>query len=312
MTDEYSVRNPIFDNEIPLESGIIADMLGLFLKSEPDINPATLPAFRVDQLFNYLKSCRCVITAEIIEYTGCLLALTLHFATNKIDDKELLMKLSVTLGIVLTECHGLMAEALIFVHPSQRMKQLKDLDSLGSFEYQTFCDAMKLIKDIIRDIVRQVRSARDLIPKRYRSSAGNVASEKVPLDCYQLHSIYFACLFALSHVAILAISEGDLNASLGVIESCVLGFVSLPKIDSVDRPSEEPRAHPHVSFSLSTINPSTPRESIKNIVDRVDPDTPDDLSRFDQCLDLSSKLSLCVLRRLPMTELDKVESSLNI
>ena len=288
MDGESSLKNPIFDSEIQLDCGIISDILGLFLKTEPTTSMVNLPSFRLDQMLSIIESCSCRDVPSIIEYMGSYISICLYFTYVPIAESNLTSRATLSIQMIISEVIELLEEkyGLLIVHPEDRIKQIEEsLVIVQSVEFDTFNNSLLLMKEIVREIIRQVRSARDHVPKRRKSSFEQSGSTTTK-DCFQIHSMYFCGLLALSHLLINAsVKQHSLTNYPGITEILLLALVTAPAKNAPLLVERSGKGENHVSWSSRD---------------------PDSFTRFDRCMEQSSRLACCAMRRIDFNFLQQV------
>lgn len=215
--------NVVTDSNVALGNKIIAQILGLFLRCNPQAEAVSLPDFRLKQL------CECasslgngvrIVDADIIEGIGSLYAIGFYFSfTNDLERIPLktLAKCAAILETVMTECLFTMqlANHVYVTHSDDIVQDIKRIATVKHFRLLAFLTASDLSKEILRDFIRQIRSCRD---------KHNIKAKKAAIatDCMKPHSIYFACAFGLSHLAAVLNHNNMLHSIPGLYESLLL------------------------------------------------------------------------------------------
>lgn len=228
MDENLLTKDPIFDIKTPLDSGCIANILATFLRCEPSSRVYVLPTFRLKQLCSRLKSFNsCTGDPNRIESVGCILAIAMHYSFASSYDDTILMECITLLESVMSECIVTMHSTfhkMELLHPYETLKK-QSFPSL----FQSLNDSMSICKDILRDLTRQVRTARDTTKKPSLDASGVLKKEKIPIDGYQAHSLYiFSCL-ALGHVTSVLGNNKIINSVPGLMESIALMTFIVPK-----------------------------------------------------------------------------------
>ena len=103
------------------------------------------------------------------------------------------------------EALSLLAEnnEIILTHPIDSVKTLRSKAYCegDSFQYKAFQKSLEVAKGIVKNVMKQTRKARDEIDHRTYIKANMIAS------CFQLHSVYFMCVFALSHATVISTAQ---------------------------------------------------------------------------------------------------------
>lgn len=216
------INNP----EVRLDNNIIADILGRFLQLDMWSQSFVLSEFRLDAL--YARACGFklgprIVTADVLESLGSLYAIALFYAMcpslHRVDRKHMSL-----LQSVMCECLVVMDKKapLSLSHPGNQMMYWNNVLIGKYFMVQTFADALDAIKDIVRDVARQVRNGRE----RATGNDSIKGKKRIYLsDCMKEHSIYLLCVFGLVHVSIVAISQTSVEVYPGMFESASVALV---------------------------------------------------------------------------------------
>jgi hypothetical protein len=236
----------------PLDENEIANMLSQFLRSDPREKPFRLNHKEVAQLMRQAVNAR--NDTQILQSIGCLYALCLSTATTPIFYDDLvrrhkgdthhndsiwvedinsydptpIIEIVCCLQAVLVECLIVMKLAhnsIEFSNPSEVL-DATDLESIGV--YETFTQGLEMAKNLLRDCTHQVRTSSELTSKELEQHTGRNRHKesdiKPAVDCFQPHSLYFMCAFALCHISITVDYKYHINALPGIVESLV-GFI---------------------------------------------------------------------------------------
>ena len=278
-------KPPIFDETVALNCSVIADILSLILKCNPEISIVPLPSFRVLQLIRQSKVIggrTGIIEADVLEALGSFYALcAIYGGSPEFECDETLLKASALIQRILDEC--IMSMKLIgevsITHTDDVVRNLKYVGERTKEHLRTvFVKSNENVKDIIRDIVRQVRICREKGNARTKS--------KHPIDCLLPHSMYLMCTYSLSHIAAILHSRNRLCDAPGLYESllCVLHF--------------------HFHRDPQRVKSAEKARRQKKTV--IDSD------RFDECIRLSKHLSYLVLKRIDIRFVQNVRHSTNL
>lgn len=207
----------------PCDSFFISNLLGTFLRSEPDTNPTVLPSSRLAELRERAAQCF-VGQANLLDSIGSLFCISLYCAiTAKFDDENELIYCTLLLQTVAVECLSLFQSdvsdisftnggTVQILNPDETLLTSKTNGTITPKLNDVFRDALALAKDLIRDLTRQVRDSHDKLNQ----------NSKEPKDCLVAHSIYFMCCFGITHIAIVLKSSSNFNAAPGMIESLLV------------------------------------------------------------------------------------------
>ena len=158
-------RDPIFNEYAPLDNILIAHMLGSFLKVNPTSKPLTLPPFRLIQLCEKCSQPNSFHgDANTIETIGCIFVISLNYSVSAHLEPAAVYQCVALLSSIFSECIAVMhlkEKNLDILHPNYVFDQ--PTNELA----QVFNKCFELEKEILRDVVRQVRSCRD---KKKRAS----------------------------------------------------------------------------------------------------------------------------------------------
>jgi hypothetical protein len=272
--------SPIEDENIPLNSTLIAELLSLFLKCNPQVSFVPIPEFRLSEIRHFAKTLsgkREIAEPNTLEAIGSFYILCAYYGGTSefTSESEFLRGLSV-IETILTECFMSMkwnGEVLI-VHPNDRIMNMKSAgEKIKQHLISTFANSNELIKDIIRDLVRQIRICRE--------KGNSKTKSKQPIDCLLPHSVYLMCAYSLAHVAAVRHHEGKLQVSPGLYESllCVL------HIDGIRSPQ-------YIKIFEKI------RKSKKQ--------GPSDVDRYEQCVSMARHLAYVVLKKIDITYVSQV------
>jgi len=287
MDDTSSSNNPIYNRSYQLDPPLIGDILGSYIVADPADEPFFLPNFRLESLCNRVSG-KILQDGNLLEGVGSLYCLCMYFtSTPRIhvtDNVELRCILAVE--ACMGECMSLLQEEgkLSLGHPSAQFEEFVDKINL----YDTFDLGYIVAKDIINDIVKMVRSAGDKMDERTKHSRKNARGVK---DCFQLHSIYFMCTMALSHICGILMHHDVVYKCPGITESLLLGFITLP-------------ARPVTSgFAPGTAKGSRD-EHLKRQMKSMEKKSDSD--RFKLCFELGAKLCFAVVKGLTLDDAKRI------
>ena len=263
-----------------MSSTLIAEMLSLFLKCNPEVSFVSIPLFRLQEIRKFaqtLSSKKEITEPNTLEAIGSFYILCAYYGgtAEYSSETEFLHGMSV-IQTILTEVFMSMKwyGEVSLIHPDDRILNIKTSgEKIKQHLLTTFVNSNEIMKDIIRDIVRQVRSCRE---------KGNTKTKsKQPIDCVLPHSIFLMCAYSLAHAAAVRHSAGKLQVSPGLYEAllCIL------HIDGVMN-----------SQSLRTFERL--RKSRKHGLSDVD--------RTDDCLKYARHLAYVVLKKIDITYVSQV------
>lgn len=201
-------ENPIYSDDFELDCTILADILGLFVRCDPSQNPLRLPEFRLKHLCDCVSSWPKHADSDVLEAVASLYALCMYIICT--GDLQTISRENMNRIINIIEVCGCEALTLLaendninLTHPTNSVKSLHlEAASKGEFfQYEAFQKSLDLAKEITKDVMKQTRKARDEVDRRTYMKA------KMVEDCFLPHSVYFLCLFALSHAAIICTKQ---------------------------------------------------------------------------------------------------------
>ncbi len=201
----------------PLTPGMLADLLGHYLRCEPTVEPFALPSFRVEDLCE--KACSNVVDdASMLESIAALYALCMYHAVSASFPPQFLRRAAGILMTVVGECIAALelSGKISIAHPAETIEYQRFAFATGDIIYDTFRYCLNLSREILREIARPVRLARD-------KSKQSVASQKPPVHAVQPHTILFMCSFSLCHIATILSSSNQLLSTIpGLVETLIL------------------------------------------------------------------------------------------
>jgi hypothetical protein len=257
------MSSPVYDAKIRMDGGIIAEILGYFLKCNPQTENVIIPEFRISQLFDIIGTRgkdRGIVEGDVLEAAGCVYVLCLAHVYNGTFDITQLRKSVSLIEIILSET--LVALELtnncFIVNTSDLVMEMSQLDIDNSDRnLDVFLKANNLVKDILRDLIKQVRSSRTKGKKK----------QTAPIDCFKPHCIYFVCTLALCHIASVMSHANQLQSICSLYESILIVL--------------------HLDFQLKNKYAlMTKRKSDM------------DMSRFHKCIEVSIELSYVTLKSI--------------
>eukprot|EP00602_Paraphysomonas_sp_CaronLab_P010700 CAMPEP_0185039024 /NCGR_PEP_ID=MMETSP1103-20130426/35415_1 /TAXON_ID=36769 /ORGANISM="Paraphysomonas bandaiensis, Strain Caron Lab Isolate" /LENGTH=1091 /DNA_ID=CAMNT_0027577749 /DNA_START=137 /DNA_END=3408 /DNA_ORIENTATION=- len=276
--DNFKKKSPVLDENVRLSSTVIAEILSMFLKCNPQNSSVFLPPFRIKQLAKCTRtlSGRTRITeGDAFEGLGSFYAICMYYGgTADFGTLDVLRNSVSIIQTVLSEC--MMAMQLIgevtIAHTDDKIRNfIHSIDSLKQHQLTIFALGNELAKDILRDIIRQVRICREKNNARTKA--------KQPVDCLMPHSIYMMASYALAHITAVLHAEGRLKDVPGLYESlvCVIHF-------EFKRDQYKARAAERV-------------RKAKRIIDN---------DRFEQCVQMAKQLSYVVFKRVDIRYVRKL------
>ena len=228
MDDFNSSNNPIYGKFVKLDCGMISDILSSYIVASPDEDPFFLPGFRITHLCDR-ASAFFRKDGDLMEAVGSIYCLCFCFAsTPKIELSDPIEKRAILLlQAVACECLAVLQEdtKLEFKHPLDVYGLLssENLDMYGTFE-----ECYEIAKNITREIMDQVKGARDKQDPRTKHSKKN--ARNVQTDCYKPHTIYFMCCLSLAHVCGILVHKDVVFKCPGIMELMLLSMIITPKI----------------------------------------------------------------------------------
>ena len=278
--DQHRKKPPVLDDTVKFNANIIAEILGMFLKCNPQVSAVVLPEFRIKQLIKCSRiqsSKNGIIEGDVFEAIGSLYSLCLYYGgSSELSSKDVLLKAVSIMETVLGEC--IMALELVgevyLVHPDDKVQNFKrSIEKLKQHQLTVFTQCNELLKDILRDTVRQVRICRETGNTRTKS--------RQPQDCLLAHSVFVMCAYGLAHVTAVLHAEGRLGEVPGLYEAllCVVHFDCQRDIYQARAASRMRRA--------------------KRLVD---------VDRYEECTRLAKAVCYVVLKKVDITYVGKVRS----
>jgi hypothetical protein len=274
--------SPIDDEAIPLNSTLIAELLSLFLKCNPEVSYVSIPVFRLQELRRFARTLsgkKEITEPNTLEAIGSFYVLCAYYGgtAEYLPEIEFLNSMSL-IQTILTEVFMSMKwfGEVSLVHPDDRIMNLKTSgEKIKQHLLITFVNSNELIKDIIRDLVRQIRICRE--------KGNSKTKSKQPIDCILPHSVYLMCAYSLAHATAVRHNEGKLQVSPGLYESllCIL------HLDAILN-----------SQSLKTFERL--RKSKKHGLSDAD--------RTDECMKYARHLAYVVLKKIDVTYVSQVPS----
>lgn len=271
---------PLLDESIPLNCNMIAEILGLFLKCNPQVNFVYLPEFRLVELRKFARTLsgkKEINEANVFEAIGSLYCLCAYYGgTSGYGSESEFLKNISEIQTILTECIFSMKWSGIvsLIHPDDRINNLKlSGEKIKQHLITTFQTSNDIIKDIIRDVIRQIRICRE--------KGNSKTKSKQPIDCLLLHSVYIMCTYCLAHVTAIRHHQGNLDITPGLYES----LICILHIDTIRDP---------IKVKLIERIRKSKKQSLG------------DTDRFDICISLARHLAYVVIRKIDITYVNKV------
>lgn len=228
MSNPYGEKDEINQETVPLEPFLLANILAKYLRCEPENVPLMLPNFRLLQLAKGVSQ-SVKNDGDVIFAVGCLYAICMHCSMASYFYDESIHLLSSILQTALTESLAVIQKMgtcqVEFVHASTFFSQEPIHDS-SQITFDTFQTSLSISRDILRDMIPQVRNVNDA--KKTEVPKGKTA-QKPPSDCFQSHSIFFMCSFAIANLATSLNLANNMNAVPGVVETLALMTLILPR-----------------------------------------------------------------------------------
>lgn len=234
--------DPISNRKVPMDANIIGALLGSFLRCDPENHAYMMPHFRLQQMVDFMMPSGTqfqrnkifhgtMLQANLVENISILYSLCMYLLVTPNINAE-----GGTIFNAVKVVQATMSECLIVMHNDPKQQLLLhhpytlfasssggDGDGGGGTIIESFRQANHVCKDIIRDMVKQLRTARD--PNGVNPGGG--FREKY--DCWQAHSMYYMCGMGLLHFGLVAASTSNLNAVPGMMESMLLIACLNPK-----------------------------------------------------------------------------------
>lgn len=230
--------SPLFDEDKPLTCLLIADILGLFLKCNPAVSFVILPDFRIKELCQYAACLpgkkRRIQEENMFEAIGSFYCLCMYYGgTIVYGNFDIALHAISIIQTVLSEClisfEWIGETSLVFT--DDRVNNMEFIfHNMKRQQFEVFAAANDLLKDIIRDIIKQVRTCRDSkqdieAAKRKEAEKGEMPGHPA-VDCLLIHSIYLFATYALGHMAGVVYSENPVvrNIIPGLYEAMLCVF----------------------------------------------------------------------------------------
>lgn len=276
---EYRIKKPpIFDESVSFNCNIIAEILGMFLKSNPQVSAVQIPDFRIKQLTRCSRTLNGktgIIEGDVLEAIGSFYSLCMYYGvTTEFGSKDIFLQSLSLLETILGEC--IIALQLVgevyLTHPDDKMLNFSmTVDKIKQSQLTTFTVCNELLKDIIRDTVRQVRICREKGNSRTKS--------KQPTDCLLAHSIFVMCSYGLAHMAAVLHHQGRMKEAPGLYEAllCVIHFECKRDMYKV-RATEKLRKAKRLA----------------------------DVDRYEECTSLAKNVCYVVLKKIDITYIRQV------
>ena len=291
MNDETSSNNPIYNKSMPLDCNLIGDILASFLRADPAEDPFFLPTFRIETCCDRVSG-KIIMDGNLLEGVGALYCLCMYFASvpkinvaNRAELKALLI-----MEACMGECLALLQESdkLAIAHPMTQYDKFTDTVQ----KYETFEHCYDVAKEIIREILKPVRSAGDKLDERTKHSRKNARGVK---DCFQLHSIYYMCVLGLSHACGVFIHYDIVYKCPGLVESLLLGLT----MTTMTARSDDERVGTAPSSSKAARD-NHMRRQMKSMEKKSDSD------RFQEVFDLVPKMCFAIVSGLKLDDIKRI------
>jgi len=294
--------DPISNRKVPLDANVTGALLGSFLRCDPENHAYVMPHFRLQQMVDFMMPSGTqfqrnkifhgtMLQANIVETIAILYSLCMYLLVTPNINAEggTIFNAVKIVQAVMSEClivmHNDSKQQLLLLHPYTLFPDSTGADHSGGTLIESFRQANHVCKDIIRDIVKQLRTARD--PNAVNPGGG--FREKY--DCWQAHSMYYMCSMGLLHFGVVAASTNNLNAVPGMMESMLLIASLNPKPYSIE-------AAPTVARSKKSIMPSNAVAAPD--AQKLDPPvrfSKDESTRFYLCFEFLLKCAKLAVQR---------------
>jgi hypothetical protein len=235
-------KDPTVDPDVPLDGIIIANLLAIYLRSEPERQPYKTPDFRLIELCKVAnKNVR--TDADIMEATGAVFIISMHFLMCPMLSDSLVFMECVNLlqtvqmeSLVVLQKHG--RHSIDFIHPTPSL----EIENVELF--YSFTDGIENCRELLREITRAIRVARDKTSsktektkKTFKSGLGGSKEEPAssrkkepPTDCYQAMSLYLFTSMAVAHICVVLKNTSEPYVVPGIMESVAMMAYFVPKI----------------------------------------------------------------------------------
>jgi len=217
MDKDKSGGDLIFVRKIPLNGALIADILAVYLRCEPTVEPYNLPLFRVEELCDKLSE-DCPDDASVLEMIGALYALCMYHSISATFSISIIRTVASKLMSIVSECISCLElnRSVSYAHPVDTIEYQKYNNSSDDLLFDTFRYSLELSREILREITRPVRMARD----KSKAAQNN---NRLPVEAVKPHVILFMCTFALTHIAAVLGAKNELLTTIpGLVETLLL------------------------------------------------------------------------------------------
>jgi hypothetical protein len=197
--------------KIPLDANMIADIMAIYIRNEPTYEPYPLPLFRVQEL-NKIVCGQCEDDGDMLVVLGALFVLCMYHATAPSFAPDALRESASILMSVASECLAALelSKRCSYAHPVETVEHQRYVYASEDVLYDTFRHSLEFSREILREITRSVRTARDR------------KVTKVPTEAVQPNVLLFMCSFALSHMAAVLGAHNQLDMVPGIKETLLL------------------------------------------------------------------------------------------
>lgn len=225
--------------KIPLDANMIADIMAIYIRNEPTYEPYALPLFRIHEL-NKIVSGQCEDDGDMLVVLGALFVLCMYHATAPAFAPDALRDSASILMSVASECLAALelSKKCSYAHPVETVEHQRYVYSSEDVLYDTFRHSLEFSREILREITRCVRTARDRKVNR------------VPTEAVQPNILLFMCAFSLAHMAAVLGAQNQLDMVPGIKETLLLLLsvrlgMSVDKTDAVRLPNSCPSPDEH-------------------------------------------------------------------
>lgn len=215
--DKDKSSDLIFVRKVPLNGSLIADILAVYLRCEPTVEPYNLPPFRVQELCDKISD-KCSDDATMLETIGALYALCMYHSISATFPMSTLRTVASKLMSIVSECVSCLelSRTMSYAHPVDTIEYQKYNYSSEDLLFDTFRYSLELAREILREITRPVRMARD------KSKAAQ-NTNRLPVEAVRPNVILFMCTFALTHIAAVLGAKNELLTTIpGLVETLLL------------------------------------------------------------------------------------------
>jgi hypothetical protein len=237
LVDKYTMLaglsgDPVRNPKVPLDANILSAILGSYLRLDPENTAYITPDFRLKQMCdmimpkgtqfdrNKIFHGSNMMKAQLVEHVGAIYVLCLYLLTTPNVNSKYIFRICKIVQAVQGDCLVMMnddkKQQLLITHPYSLFDKPGETETI----LEVFRSANGTMKEILRDMIKQVRNSRVSQPQ---------GSAKDKMDCWQPHSMYFMCGLGLCHYGCVAASIKNLATVPGTMESMVLAASLKPR-----------------------------------------------------------------------------------